>query len=84
LSHINVGTGVECTIRDLAETVAEVTSYEGKISFDTSKPDGAPRKLLDTAKVSALGWRAKIPLREGLEEVYRYYKGTDAKDIRGV
>ncbi|HKJ88293.1 MAG TPA: GDP-L-fucose synthase, partial [Gammaproteobacteria bacterium] len=62
LSHINVGTGQDCTIRELAETVAEVVGFEGEISFDTSKPDGTPRKLLDVSRLRALGWEANIPL----------------------
>ena len=73
LSHINVGTGIDCTIRELAETIAQVVGFEGQLSFDTSKPDGTPRKLLDVSRLSALGWRASIPLREGLEDAYRWF-----------
>ncbi|MDO8864161.1 GDP-L-fucose synthase [Haliea sp. E1-2-M8] len=73
LSHINVGTGVDCTIRELAETMAQVTGFTGKLVFDTSKPDGTPRKLLDVSRLKALGWEAGITLRDGLEDTYRWY-----------
>lgn len=70
LSHINVGTGKDCTIRELAETIAEVTEFKGKLVFDSTKPDGAPRKLLDTSKLTALGWSPQIDLRDGLQLAY--------------
>jgi GDP-L-fucose synthase len=73
LSHINVGTGVDCTIRELAETVARVTGFTGRLAFDTSKPDGTPRKLLDVSRLKALGWEARIGLEEGLRDAYRWY-----------
>ena len=73
LSHINVGTGVDCTIRELAETVARVTGFRGRLSFDTSKPDGTPRKLMDVSRLKALGWQASIGLEEGLQDAYRWY-----------
>ncbi|MEX0738998.1 MAG: GDP-L-fucose synthase [Pseudohongiella sp.] len=73
LSHINVGTGVDCTIRELAETVARVTGYQGRLVFDTSKPDGTPRKLLDVTRLQALGWQASIPLEEGLSSAYQWF-----------
>jgi GDP-L-fucose synthase len=66
----NVGTGVDVTIRELAETIMEVVGFEGEIVFDASKPDGTPRKLLDVSRLGALGWRAKIGLREGIEQTY--------------
>ena len=62
LSHINVGTGVDCTIRELAETVSDVTGFTGELEFDASKPDGTPRKLMDVSKLAQLGWRAYIAL----------------------
>jgi GDP-L-fucose synthase len=71
LSHINVGSGVDCTIRELAETIAKVTGFTGRLTFDTTKPDGTPRKLLDISKLKALGWVPSIPLEQGLLEVYR-------------
>jgi len=73
LSHINVGTGQDCTIREMAETVAKVTGYKGKVEFDTSKPDGAPRKLLDVSRLKALGWEASITLEDGLRNTYDWF-----------
>ncbi len=67
---INVGTGQDITIRDFAELVAEVVGYKGELKFDTSRPDGAPRKLLDVGKLTSLGWKAKIPLLQGLATAY--------------
>lgn len=73
LSHINVGTGVDCTIRELAETIAKVTGYAGTILFDSSKPDGTPRKLLDVSRLEKLGWKARIGLEDGLSDAYEWY-----------
>ncbi|HJV25565.1 MAG TPA: GDP-L-fucose synthase [Aromatoleum sp.] len=73
LSHINVGTGVDCTIRELAETVARVTGFRGRLVFDASKPDGTPRKLLDVSRLDALGWRASISLEAGLRNAYGWF-----------
>lgn len=73
LSHINVGTGTDVTIAELARTIGEVTGFTGEISFDISKPDGAPRKLMDVSKLVRLGWSASIPLREGIESTYRWF-----------
>jgi len=73
LSHINVGTGQDCTIREMAETVAKVTGYNGKVAFDTSKPDGAPRKLLDVSRLKSLGWQSTISLEEGLRSTYQWF-----------
>ena len=73
VQHINVGTGVDLSIRELAETVRDVVYPEGELVFDTSKPDGAPRKLLDVERINALGWTAKIGLREGIESTYRWF-----------
>lgn len=67
----NVGTGVDLTIRELAETVMEVVGLRGKVTFDASKPDGAPRRLLDVSRLAALGWRARTPLRDGIAQAYR-------------
>ncbi|MBK1618561.1 GDP-fucose synthetase [Lamprobacter modestohalophilus] len=72
-SHINVGTGVDVTIRELAETIAEVTGYQGRLRFDPSKPDGAPRKLLDVSRLTALGWRAHYDLETGLRQAYQWF-----------
>ncbi len=73
LSHINVGTGVDCTIRELAETMAKVTGFQGKLTFDASKPDGAPRKLMDVSRLKSLGWQAETSLEEGLTETYQWF-----------
>lgn len=67
---INVGTGTDVTIKELTETVAAVTGFQGRITWDASKPDGTPRKLMDVSKLSALGWTARIALREGIEKAY--------------
>jgi GDP-L-fucose synthase len=73
LSHINVGSGVDCTIRELAETIARVTGFTGRLVFDTSKPDGTPRKLLDVSRLAALGWTASIGLEKGLRDTYAWF-----------
>lgn len=73
LSHINIGTGVDCTIRELAETVARVTGFVGRMVFDSSKPDGTPRKLMDVSRIHALGWKPSIALEEGLRSAYAWY-----------
>lgn len=73
LSHINVGTGVDCTIRELAETVARVTGFGGCLVFDASKPDGTPRKLMDVSRLAALGWKARISLEDGLQDAYAWF-----------
>ncbi|MEZ5528811.1 MAG: GDP-L-fucose synthase [Porticoccaceae bacterium] len=73
LSHINVGSGVDCTIRELAETIAKVTSFAGRLCFDGTKPDGAPRKLMDVSRLKALGWQATISLEDGLRDAYGWY-----------
>ena len=73
LSHINVGTGVDCTIRELSETLADVTGFDGNLEFDATKPDGTPRKLMDVSKLARLGWTASIELRDGLKSTYEWY-----------
>jgi GDP-L-fucose synthase len=70
LSHINVGCGHDISIRELAETIARVIGYEGEIAFDPTKPDGSPRKLMDSTRLNALGWRAQMGLEAGLEKTY--------------
>ena len=74
LSHINIGTGKDITIRKLAETIKEVVGYNGKISFDSSKPDGIPRKLIDTSRLSDMGWKYTVDLKEGLKTTYQWYR----------
>lgn len=73
LSHINVGTGVDCTIRELAETMKRVVAFQGQLVFDTSKPDGTPRKLMDVSRLKALGWEASISLERGLTQTYEWF-----------
>ncbi len=70
---INVGVGEDVSIRELAELIQDVVGFKGEIVFDTTKPDGTPRKLLDVSRLQALGWKARIPLREGLASTYRWY-----------
>jgi len=69
---INVGTGQDCTIAELAAMIADVTGFKGRIIFDTSKPDGTPRKVLDVSRINALGWHARTPLRDGLRSMYEW------------
>ncbi|MDP3111471.1 MAG: GDP-L-fucose synthase [Thermodesulfovibrionales bacterium] len=71
---INIGTGEDVTVKELAETVKEVVGYGGEIRFDKTRPDGTPRKLLDVSRINSLGWKAKTPLREGIEKTYEWYK----------
>jgi len=78
-SHVNVGIGSDVTIRELAETVAEVVGYDGDFDYETSKPDGAPRKLLDVRRLTALGWQARTPLRDGLARTYDWYLANVAQ-----
>ena len=82
LSHINVGTGQDCTIRELAETLARVTEFQGRLAFDATKPDGTPRKLMDVSRLEALGWKSKIGLEEGLQDAYRWFV-EHLDDVRG-
>jgi GDP-L-fucose synthase len=70
---------VDCTIRELAETLCRVVGYEGELVFDTSKPDGTPRKLLDVSRLDKLGWTASIPLETGLAGTYRWFLGHEAE-----
>jgi len=73
LSHINVGTGVDCTIRELVETVAKVVGFEGEIKFDTTKPDGSPRKLMNVNRLKLLGWEYSVTLENGLYLAYQWF-----------
>ena len=76
ISHINVGSGKDITIKELAEIMKEVVGFEGKISFDNTKPDGSPRKLIDVSRLSKMGWKNSTSLREGLELTYNWYKNN--------
>ena len=71
--HINIGTGKEITIRQLAERIVETVGYQGKLTFDSSKPDGTMRKLTDPSKLHALGWHHKIEIEEGVRKMYEWY-----------
>jgi len=81
LSHINVGTGSDISIMELAEMVARVTGFEGRIDTDPSKPDGTPRKLMNVSRLTDMGWQAKIPLVEGIHETYQWFLAQD--EVRG-
>ena len=83
LSHINVGTGTDCTIRELVETVAKVIGYQGQIVFDTTKPDGTARKLMDVSRLKQLGWEAKINLEQGLNNTYQWFLAQN-DNLRGA
>ncbi|KAF2310666.1 hypothetical protein GH714_016133 [Hevea brasiliensis] len=73
LEHVNVGSGKEVTIKELAESMKEVVGFEGELVWDTSKPDGTPRKLMDSSKLLGLGWMPKISLKDGLIDTYKWY-----------
>lgn len=81
LSHINVGTGQEVTIAELAELIAQITGFSGRVVFDSTKPDGTPRKLMDVSRLKNMGWCAKINLREGLEDTYRWYQKSVVRSV---
>lgn len=83
LSHINVGTGTDLEIRELAELLAEVTGFSGRLRFDASKPDGTPRKLLDVSRLATMGWTAKIPLKQGIRQTYDWFL-ANAERLRAV
>jgi GDP-L-fucose synthase len=71
--HVNVGSGSDLTILELAETICRIVSYEGAIEFDASKPDGTPRKLMDSSRMAALGWSPRIDLETGIRSTYRAF-----------
>ena len=83
LSHINVGTGVDCTIAEMALTMADVVGYKGQVSFDTTKPDGAPRKLMNVDTLKKLGWTYSIELKDGLASTYEWFL-IESVSLRGV
>ena len=80
-SHINVGTGEECSIRQLTESIADVVGFQGNIVWDTAKPDGAPRKLMDSSRIFDLGWQPKYDLQTGLKETYKWFT-TNVESVR--
>jgi GDP-L-fucose synthase len=73
---INVGVGEDVSIKELAETIKRIIGFEGSIEWDSSKPDGTPRKLLDVSRLTALGWKAKISLEDGITSTYQWYKSN--------
>ena len=73
---VNVGTGEDLTIRELAELIKEISGFEGDLLFDTSKPDGTMRKLMDVSIVKSLGWQPNVSLKEGIEQVYKEYSDS--------
>ncbi|GAU21941.1 hypothetical protein TSUD_110810 [Trifolium subterraneum] len=73
LEHLNVGSGKEVTIKELAESMKEVVGFEGDLVWDSTKPDGTPRKLMDSSKLAALGWTPKVSLKDGLVHTYKWY-----------
>jgi len=77
LSHINVGTGKDITIREMAGAMKQVVGYEGNLTFDTTKPDGSPRKLIDVSRLSNMGWKYSIDLEDGLKKTYKWYLNQD-------
>lgn len=74
--HINIGSGEEVSMKQLAKEIASVVGFEGALNYDTEKPDGAPRRLVDSTRIHELGWRHKVTLREGIERSYRYFLNT--------
>jgi GDP-L-fucose synthase len=79
-SHLNVGTGVDCSIRELAETIASIVGFNGKLRFDTAKPDGTRRKLLDVTRIHSLGWKHEVGLRDGLETACQWFAANENSD----
>jgi len=73
LSHINIGTGIDCTILALAQTIANVVGYKGDIVFDKTKLDGTARKLMNVERINNMGWSSKVPLKDGIEDTYQWY-----------
>lgn len=84
LSHINVGSGEDISILELAQMVARVTGFEGRIETDSSKPDGTPRKLMDVSRLKRLGWQASIPLEDGIRQTYDWFLAQSGDGLRGL
>lgn len=77
--HVNLGTGADLTIAELAQTIARIVGFTGRFAYDATKPDGTPRKLLDVSRMTALGWRARIPLEEGIRQAWTWYRENVAE-----
>ncbi|MEM8541534.1 MAG: GDP-L-fucose synthase [Pseudomonadota bacterium] len=82
LSHINVGTGKDATIREIAEIIAEITGFNGRLEFDDNKPDGTPRKLMNVDRLAKLGWTASIELEDGIRDTYSWFLSQSDGDFR--
>lgn len=82
LSHINVGSGTDVTILELAKLVAEVVGFDGEVLTDPSKPDGTPQKLMDVSRLTAMGWEAKIPLKDGISQTYKWFCEQETNSLR--
>ena len=80
LSHINVGTGKDVTIREMAETMKRVVGFKGELKFDSSKPDGSKKKLIDVSRLTAMGWTYSVELEEGLKKTYDWYKTINTQE----
>ncbi len=80
VSHINIGTGKEITIKELAQMITNIVGFTGKLNFDSTKPDGSPRKLLDNRKMDALNWKSAIKLKDGLDSTYRWFQNNFFND----
>jgi len=76
ITHLNVGTGVDLTIAELAQLIAKTTGFTGEIVYDTTKPDGTPRKIMDVSRINSLGWKAKTSLEEGIAKTWEWYKAN--------
>lgn len=74
ISHLNIGTGKDIAISELAKLISEIVEYKGKITYDTEKPDGTPRKLMDVSRINSLGWKYKTELKDGIEKTYKFFK----------
>ena len=81
---VNVGCDMEITIRELAELIADIVGFKGRLVFDLSKPDGTPRKLLDSSRLAALGWRSRTSLRDGLKKAYRDFSENVTKSAQST
>ncbi|MBZ0200322.1 MAG: GDP-L-fucose synthase [Ignavibacteriaceae bacterium] len=81
ISQINIGTGEDLTIKELADLIAEVVGYKGDVKYDSSKPDGTPRKLMDVSRIHQLGWKHKTSLKEGIEKAYKFFVESNQKKV---